>query len=38
VNKHLNDWTRQGILQLQGGRMVISDLESVRRLARLADE
>lgn len=38
VNKHLNDWTRQGILQLQGGRMVIADVESVRRLARLADE
>jgi CRP/FNR family cyclic AMP-dependent transcriptional regulator len=38
VNKHLNDWTRQGILELQGGRMVINDLDSVRRLARLADE
>jgi CRP/FNR family transcriptional regulator, cyclic AMP receptor protein len=38
VNKHLNDWTRQGILELQGGRMVINDIDSVRRLARLADE
>ncbi len=38
VNKHLSDWTRQGILKLQGGRLVIADLESVRRLARLADD
>lgn len=38
VNKHLNDWTRQGILELQGGRMVINDIDSVRRLARVADE
>jgi CRP-like cAMP-binding protein len=38
VNKHLSDWKDQGFLQLEGGRMVISDLDSVRRLARLADE
>jgi CRP/FNR family cyclic AMP-dependent transcriptional regulator len=38
VNKHLSDWTRQGFLQLQGGRMVISDMESVRRLARVMDD
>jgi CRP-like cAMP-binding protein len=38
VNKHLSDWTRQGILELQGGRMVINDIDSVRRLARVADE
>jgi CRP/FNR family cyclic AMP-dependent transcriptional regulator len=38
VNKHLKDWTRQGYLELQGGRMVISDVESVRRLARVADD
>ena len=38
VNKHLADWTRQGFLTLQGGRMVISDIESVRRLARVAEE
>lgn len=38
VNKHLKDWTRQGFVELQGGRMVISDIESVRRIARVADE
>ena len=38
VNKHLNDWTRQGFMKLQGGRMVISDVDSVRRLARLTDD
>ena len=38
VNKHLKDWTRQGYLELQAGRMVISDIESVRRIARVADE
>jgi CRP-like cAMP-binding protein len=35
VNKHLSDWSRQGFLQMHGGKMVISDIESVRRLARL---
>jgi len=38
VNKHLKDWARQGIVELDGGRMVISDIDSVRRLARVADE
>ena len=38
VNKHLGDWTRQGILKLEGGRMIISDIESVRRLARVVDD
>lgn len=38
VNKHLKDWTRQGFLEVQGGRMIISDIESVRRIARVADE
>ena len=37
INKHLNDWTRQGFLRLQSGRMIISDIASVRRLARLDD-
>jgi CRP/FNR family cyclic AMP-dependent transcriptional regulator len=37
INKHLNDWTRQGFLRLQSGRMIISDIESVRRLARIDD-
>jgi CRP-like cAMP-binding protein len=38
VNKHLSDWTRQGYLKLQSGRMVISDIDSVRRLARVTDD
>jgi CRP/FNR family cyclic AMP-dependent transcriptional regulator len=38
VNKHLNDWTRQGFLTLKGGRMVIDDVESIRRLARVVDD
>jgi CRP-like cAMP-binding protein len=38
VNKHLKDWTRQGYIELQAGRMVISDIESFRRIARVADE
>jgi CRP-like cAMP-binding protein len=38
INKHLSDWTRQGFLRLQSGHMIISDLESVRRLARVADD
>jgi CRP/FNR family transcriptional regulator, cyclic AMP receptor protein len=38
VNKHLKDWARQGIVELDGGRMIISDIDSVRRLARVADE
>jgi CRP-like cAMP-binding protein len=38
VNKHLSDWTRKGLLEVQGGRMVIADVESVRKIARLADE
>lgn len=38
VNKHLNEWTRQGFLELHGGRMVIADIDSVRRLARMTDD
>jgi CRP/FNR family cyclic AMP-dependent transcriptional regulator len=38
VNKHLKDWARQGFLRLQGGRMVISDIDSVRRIARVVDD
>lgn len=37
INKHLSDWTRQGFLRAQAGRMIIADLDSVRRLARLED-
>jgi CRP-like cAMP-binding protein len=35
VNKHLSDWTRQGLMRVQDGRMIISDIASVRRLAHL---
>jgi CRP-like cAMP-binding protein len=35
INKHLSDWTRQGFLRLQSGRLIIADIEGVRRLARL---
>lgn len=38
VNKHLSDWTRQGFLNSRDGRLVISDIESVRRIARVVDE
>jgi CRP/FNR family cyclic AMP-dependent transcriptional regulator len=38
VNKHLNEWTRQGYVTMQGGRMIISDIDSVRRIARVADD
>lgn len=38
VNKHLSDWTRQGFLRLQAGRMIISDMDGVRRMARLEDD
>ncbi|HKY36165.1 MAG TPA: Crp/Fnr family transcriptional regulator [Polyangiaceae bacterium] len=38
VNKHLSDWTRQGILKVRDGRMVISDIDSVRRIARVTDD
>jgi CRP/FNR family transcriptional regulator, cyclic AMP receptor protein len=38
VNKHLSDWTRQGFLRMQGGRMIIADIDSVRRLARITDD
>jgi CRP/FNR family transcriptional regulator, cyclic AMP receptor protein len=35
VNKHLSDWTKQGFLRVLDGRMVISDIDSVRRIARM---
>jgi CRP/FNR family transcriptional regulator, cyclic AMP receptor protein len=38
VNKHLSDWTRRGYVEIQGGRMVIADIDSVRRIAKVADE
>jgi len=38
VNKHLSDWSRQGLMTLNGGRMIISDIEAVRALARMLDD
>lgn len=38
VNKHLSDWTRQGLLKIHSGRMLISDVDAVRRLARMEDD
>jgi CRP-like cAMP-binding protein len=38
VNKHLSEWTRLGFVRLQAGRMVIADVENVRRLARVVEE
>ncbi len=38
VNKHLSDWTKQGILNVREGRLIISDMDGVRRLARVADD
>lgn len=38
INKHLSEWTRLGYLRLQSGRLIISDIDNVRRLARVADE
>jgi CRP/FNR family cyclic AMP-dependent transcriptional regulator len=38
VNKHLSDWTRQGLVKVHSGRMLISDVEGVRRLAQFVDD
>jgi CRP/FNR family transcriptional regulator, cyclic AMP receptor protein len=38
VNKHLNDWSRQGYLEFESGRMIIADIDNVRRLARVSEE
>lgn len=38
VNKHLSEWTRQGFVEVQGGRMTISDIDSVRRIARIQED
>jgi CRP-like cAMP-binding protein len=35
VNKHLSDWTKQGFVSVNDGRMVISDMASLRRIARV---
>ena len=38
VNKHLNDWMRQGLWEQDHGRMVIADVDSFRRIAGVADD
>jgi CRP-like cAMP-binding protein len=38
INKHLREWTRQGVLKHVGGRFWIQDLEQLRRLAQLQRE
>lgn len=38
VNKHLSDWTRRGYVEMQGGRLIISDIENVRRIAGVVDD
>lgn len=38
VNKHLKDWARQGLLELDGGRMIIADVEGVRRIAQVVED
>lgn len=38
VNKHLNDWMRQGLLEQDHGRMIINDVDSFRRIAGVDDD
>ncbi len=38
VNKHLSDWARRGYVEVEAGRMIIADIDSVRRIAKVADE
>jgi CRP/FNR family transcriptional regulator, cyclic AMP receptor protein len=38
INKHLREWTRQGVLKHVGGRIWIQDLERLRRFAELHRE
>lgn len=38
VNKHLSEWTRQGILLIEDGKMILSDVDRIRRLARVSDD
>lgn len=37
VNKHLNEWTRQGLSMLEAGRLIVLDEDGLRRLARLEE-
>jgi hypothetical protein len=38
VNKNLGDWTRQGLLELVSGRMVILKIDEFRSLARMNED
>lgn len=38
VNKHLKEWARQGLLELDGGRLLIADIQGVRRIARVVED
>lgn len=38
VNKNLGDWTRQGLLELVSGRLIILDIDEFRRLARMSED
>ncbi len=38
INKHLSDWSRQGLVRMHAGRMIIANIESLRRIARVTDE
>jgi len=38
VNKHLKEWARQGLLEVEAGRLRIVDAPGLRRVARLAED
>lgn len=38
VNKHLAEWTRLGLLQLEVGRLRLADVDGLRKIARVEDE
>lgn len=37
VNKHLSEWTRQAIISMSGGRIVVNDIDGLRRLSRFEE-
>jgi CRP/FNR family cyclic AMP-dependent transcriptional regulator len=38
VNKHLGDWNKQGLLTVRDGRLIITDVDGLRRLAQVDDD
>jgi CRP-like cAMP-binding protein len=38
VNKHLGEWSRQGLLNVREGRLIIADMDGLRRLALVDDD